>query len=169
MKTKRDDEQESKREWIYNRATAPAGSANSFHQTSQIHHAISGAEHPQGQRPSSALRAPSHYRSRPLGASQASAAPFRDSGCAFRAWTPVAADPHQPHPSLRSPHPSMPPLELSGRRHFPPVPLLRLDVGGVHTAEPGFRAGMSFGLDCRFTREDLRPSFERTADVCLSG
>ena len=40
-----------------------AGNAKSLHETSQIHHAISGAEHPQGQRPSSALRAPSHYRS----------------------------------------------------------------------------------------------------------
>ena len=33
----------------------------------------------------------------------------------------------------------------------------------------GFRAGMSFGLGCQFAREDFRPSFERTADVCLSG
>ena len=87
-----------------------------------------------------------------VGGITASATPCPD--CAFRDWTPVVADPHQPRPSLRSPHPSMPPLELSGRRRFLPVPLLRLDVGGVKAHAEGSAGsalglgGISLGLDC---------------------
>jgi hypothetical protein len=41
--------------------------------------------------------------------------------------------------------------ELSGRRRFPPVPLLRLDVDGVEANATG-SAGSASGLGCELTR-----------------
>jgi len=113
------------------------------------------------------------------GASQASAAPCPD--CAFRASMPVAADPHPSSlvrvralPTYRDIDKGSTATRALKPTSFPARPAVtvgrrwrrgqRCVLGGF-----GLRAGMSFGLGCQFAREDFRPPFERTADVCLSG
>ena len=122
---------------------------------------MSGAEHPQGQPPSSALRAPSHSRCRfwtiqgvcscSLSLTWLSALRrvcFRiSSESAFS--PPIAASPGDPLP-----------LEVSSRRRFPPAPLLRFDVNGVvadvtGSAAPASGLKTSFGLGCQFARKDF--------------